>query len=198
MKIEGPRTTAAASEEARETPRGYYQLSAGRPVQRKAFPPSSLANLRPPWPPGMSGNPKGRPRGIRDRRSVRAEQIGKKVMKFLPHLVDKIERLTTINDYGAFYRKRMCALSADPKTAMDASRIAALEVEAYLLEQQFPSMRIRKGYVCCRCGVRLLDNDVVPLSDATGVVAWFHPHCVLSECYDRRDRARAIVSKVPL
>jgi hypothetical protein len=153
----------------------------------KAVHPKSLANLRPPWRKGVSGNPAGRPKRTRSRSSLRADWIG--------------ERLTTPDDYRAFYRKRLRVHEADPKTAMDATRIAALDVEACVLQQQFSQQqfhRTRKGYVCQHCGGRLFVCDEVPLFDAAGRVTWFHQHCALKEIYDRRNQARSIASKVPL
>jgi hypothetical protein len=111
------------------------------------------------------------------------------------------KRLTTPDDYRAFYRKRVRAYEADRTTAMDATRIAALDVEASVLQQQFSQQqfqRTRKGYVCCRCGMRLFVCDELPLFDAAGQVAWFHQGCALKEIYDRRNQARAIASKVSL
>jgi hypothetical protein len=149
--------------------------------------PNSLRNLVSPWRPGTSGNPKGRPRGSRSRCSLRADRIG--------------ERLTTPDDYRAFYRKRVRVHGVDPRTAVDATHAAALDVEACVLQQQSSQQqfqRTRKGYVCQHCGGRLFVGDEVPLFDAAGQVTWFHQGCALKEIYDRRNWARAIASKVPL
>jgi hypothetical protein len=159
-------------------------------VQRRPVNARSLANLRPPWRPGESGNPKGRPRSGGNRHTLWADWIGK--------------RLTTPDDYRAFYRKRVRVHEAEADSkiaAADATLAAALDVEACVLQQQSSQQqfrRRRKGYVCCRCGMRLFVGDEVPLFDASGQVGWFHQSCVLKEIYDRRNQARAIARKLSL
>jgi len=56
--------------------------------------------------------------------------------------------------------------------------------------------RRRKGYVCSRCGIRLYDNNFVPLFDGAGEVAWFHANCVLPELFDRKARAQSFTGHV--
>jgi hypothetical protein len=152
-----------------------------RQVQHKAVHPNSRANLRPPWQKGESGNPAGRRMGSRNRRSLRAEKIGKKVLHELRHLIDRLER-PAIASYSEYYQQRLRALTADRRTNADAMQIARLAVEAYVLERQSPKS-MQKGHLCPRCGVRLWtsSNDVLAVFNSAGEVAWFHSNCVLPE-----------------
>ena len=155
---------------------------------------NSLSNLRPPWAPGTSGNPAGRRKGSRNRRSVRAEKIGKTVLRYFPQLASKFENWTKINDFKHFYHNRVRVLRNDPEIADDAPRIVALEIEANVWAWQTP--RRRKGYVCSRCGIRLYDNNFVALFDGGGECAWFHANCVLPELFDRKARAQGFTGRV--
>jgi hypothetical protein len=158
---------------------------------------NSLANLRPPWPKGTSGNLRGRPKGSRTRRSLRAEKIGKTVLKSFPRLLHKLETWTVVDDYKQLYRDRVRLRQRDSKLAADATRIAALDLEAYVLERQ---IIVRpKGFVCSRCGIRFFDNqaaNILPLFDGTGEPVWFHANCVLPELYDRKARAQSVLRQV--
>jgi hypothetical protein len=158
--------------------------------------PNSLANLR-PWPKGISGNAKGRTKGSRNRRSLRAEKIGKRLLQYFPWLRHKMETWSDVEDYKTFYRRRVRALEKDPKLAADASRIAALDVEGHVATWQVPQRL--SGWVCSRCGIRFLDNqeaNILPLFDGTTEPVWFHANCVLPELYERKARAQSLLSRV--
>lgn len=133
MKIEETVTAPAEHGKAPAAPKRYKPLRSppgwharvaqSRSSQHatKAIHRNSLANLRPPWPRGTSSNPAGRPKGSRTR------QIRK--------------RLLTIDDYRAFYDRRLGVLEADPKTRAHATQIAALDLEAMALQQLPPELR---------------------------------------------------------
>lgn len=57
--------------------------------------PNSLANLRPPWQPGQSGNPKGRPKNLA--KVIYAKVFGKKSLKKL-HNLNSVE----VDDWDNF------------------------------------------------------------------------------------------------
>lgn len=108
----------------------YQQVrSTGAVVRRKTIHPNSRANLRPPWQKGESGNPAGRRKGCRNRRSLRAEKIGKKVLHELPHLIDRLERLAIASYTELLSATPPCTLKpSQNQRPRDAN--CRLEVEA--------------------------------------------------------------------
>jgi hypothetical protein len=160
---------------------------------------NSLRNLRPPWRPGESGNPHGRAPGSRNRRTLRAEQIGKRVLKDFPDLIDKFER-PPITDHQIYYQRRLQELMRDRRTNTDAAEIAKLEIVALALER-LPIER-RQPHLCQHCGLRLWqwaynsNNETVPLHDETGRVLWMHERCALPALVQRRDQARRVADQL--
>jgi hypothetical protein len=108
-----------------------------------------------------------------------------------------LETWTAVDDYKQLYRDRVRFWQRDPKLAADAARIAALELEAYVLERQ---IIVRpKGFVCGQCGIRFFDNEIpniLPLFDGTGEPVWFHANCALRELYERKASAQTFLKHV--
>jgi hypothetical protein len=154
--------------------------------------PNSLANLRPPWSIGTSGNAKGRPVGSRNRRSLRAEKIGKIALARFPDLADLLEKVGRPNNLKRIYSDAVRELKADPKNAVYATRVASLRAEALALS--LVPINPRPGYVCSRCGGRLFDNDTLALMMGFGQLAFFHPNCLVAGLRDHRAKARMILA----
>jgi hypothetical protein len=162
--------------------------------------PNSLANLRPPYPKGVSGNPKGGVKGRRIRRNLRAERIGKAVQALAPHLATLLERPITPSNWRAFYRATVAELKADPEIAIDATRIADLKMLAAKLVISHPlfELRLPTGrhhcYACAKCGGRFF-SDPVPLMHSFKILGWYHDGCLTAELHRIVAEARAALGE---
>ena len=155
--------------------------------------PNSRANLRPPWPKGVSGNAKGRRRGSRNRRSLRAERIGKVVLRRFPELAESLDEVERPNNLKHVFWDTVAQLKADRSLAVDATRIAALHAGAFACA--LVPLNTRPGYTCSRCGGRLFDADPLALLIGFGQLAFFHHNCLVPGLLEHRAKARMILAE---
>jgi hypothetical protein len=145
-----------------------------------AFPLAGHGNLRPRWRPGESGNPAGRPRGSRNKRSLRAERVGKALLARAPELIELLA-LPPLDDpegWQRLYRRTVAALK--PNLGEDAPLAAVRRLLAGLL-LLLPSPPADE--LCClHCGnaiprggrIEYAASQSMPVLLGRGCIGWAH------------------------
>jgi len=159
------------------------------------FHPNSRRHLRPPWKPGQSGNPAGKPRGTRNLRTHKYERLGRRIADS-PSLAAVVgaPRLDDRAGWRRLYRETLGRLRANPATRDQAITMAERELVSLLFPWIAPEPRSVTECAYCRVGLHMGRHVTVPVPVAA--CTWVHDRCVIAFHQKLEQEARQRLAKI--